>query len=204
MPDGALPPPAPAAQVNAAPVSGVGRGFVTDAWYVAALSPEVKRGALARHEMLGEPVLLGRDRTGAVFALRDICPHRAAPLSAGHLVAGPDGLPAVACPYHGWTFRTGDGRCSAIPSLATGQAMETERIGVRTYPVREGQGLVWVWMAGDARAPSAPDHEPPVFEGVVGGAPKLVERREVPSGAPVLLFGFGGGLTYAGQVVRCP
>ena len=33
---------------------------------------------------------------------------------------------------------------------------------------------------------------------------KLLERREVPSGAPVLLFGFGGGLTYAGQVVRCP
>lgn len=33
---------------------------------------------------------------------------------------------------------------------------------------------------------------------------KLIERREVPSGSPVLLFGFGGGLTYAGQVVRCP
>ncbi|MGH3655589.1 MAG: beta-ketoacyl-ACP synthase III [Micromonosporaceae bacterium] len=33
---------------------------------------------------------------------------------------------------------------------------------------------------------------------------KLVERREIPSGAPVLLFGFGGGLTYAGQVIRCP
>jgi 3-oxoacyl-[acyl-carrier-protein] synthase-3 len=33
---------------------------------------------------------------------------------------------------------------------------------------------------------------------------KLLERREVPSGAPMLLFGFGGGLTYAGQVVRCP
>lgn len=33
---------------------------------------------------------------------------------------------------------------------------------------------------------------------------KMIERREVPSGAPVLLFGFGGGLTYAGQVVRCP
>ena len=33
---------------------------------------------------------------------------------------------------------------------------------------------------------------------------KLIERREVPAGAPVLLFGFGGGLTYAGQVVRCP
>jgi 3-oxoacyl-[acyl-carrier-protein] synthase-3 len=33
---------------------------------------------------------------------------------------------------------------------------------------------------------------------------KLIERREVPSGAPVLLIGFGGGLTYAGQVIRCP
>ncbi|MBX6750824.1 MAG: ketoacyl-ACP synthase III [Micromonosporaceae bacterium] len=33
---------------------------------------------------------------------------------------------------------------------------------------------------------------------------KLVERREVPSGAPVLLMGFGGGLTYSGQVIRCP
>jgi 3-oxoacyl-[acyl-carrier-protein] synthase III len=33
---------------------------------------------------------------------------------------------------------------------------------------------------------------------------KMLERHEVPSGSPVLLFGFGGGLTYAGQVVRCP
>ncbi|KAB8170853.1 beta-ketoacyl-ACP synthase III [Streptomyces sp. 3MP-14] len=33
---------------------------------------------------------------------------------------------------------------------------------------------------------------------------KLVERREVPAGAPVLLFAFGGGLSWAGQVVRCP
>ncbi|MER5396938.1 beta-ketoacyl-ACP synthase III [Streptomyces sp. NPDC002599] len=33
---------------------------------------------------------------------------------------------------------------------------------------------------------------------------KLVERGEIPTGAPVLLFGFGGNLSYAGQVVRCP
>jgi 3-oxoacyl-[acyl-carrier-protein] synthase-3 len=33
---------------------------------------------------------------------------------------------------------------------------------------------------------------------------KLVERGEVPSGAPALLLGFGGGLTYAGQVITCP
>jgi len=33
---------------------------------------------------------------------------------------------------------------------------------------------------------------------------KLVERGEIPSGGPVLLLGFGGGLSYAGQVVACP
>jgi 3-oxoacyl-[acyl-carrier-protein] synthase-3 len=33
---------------------------------------------------------------------------------------------------------------------------------------------------------------------------KSIEQHQVPSGAPVLLFGFGGGLTYAGQVIRCP
>ncbi|WP_335938090.1 beta-ketoacyl-ACP synthase III [Streptomyces sp. PTD5-9] len=33
---------------------------------------------------------------------------------------------------------------------------------------------------------------------------KLVERGEVPAGSPALLFSFGGGLSWAGQVVRCP
>jgi 3-oxoacyl-[acyl-carrier-protein] synthase-3 len=33
---------------------------------------------------------------------------------------------------------------------------------------------------------------------------KLVERGEIASGDPVLLFGFGGNLSYAGQIIRCP
>jgi 3-oxoacyl-[acyl-carrier-protein] synthase-3 len=33
---------------------------------------------------------------------------------------------------------------------------------------------------------------------------KLVERGAISTGDPVLLFGFGGNLSYAGQVVRCP
>ena len=33
---------------------------------------------------------------------------------------------------------------------------------------------------------------------------RLVEQGEVSQGDPVLLFGFGAGLTAAGQVVRCP
>ncbi len=33
---------------------------------------------------------------------------------------------------------------------------------------------------------------------------KLVQSGRVAPGAPILLFGFGGNLSYAGQVIRCP
>jgi 3-oxoacyl-[acyl-carrier-protein] synthase III len=33
---------------------------------------------------------------------------------------------------------------------------------------------------------------------------KMLERDEIPSGAPVLLLGFGGGICYAGQVITVP
>jgi 3-oxoacyl-[acyl-carrier-protein] synthase-3 len=33
---------------------------------------------------------------------------------------------------------------------------------------------------------------------------KLMEKTPLPSGAPILLFAFGGGLSYAGQVVQAP
>jgi 3-oxoacyl-[acyl-carrier-protein] synthase-3 len=33
---------------------------------------------------------------------------------------------------------------------------------------------------------------------------RMVERGEIPSGAPVLLLGFGSGLAYAAQVVLAP
>jgi 3-oxoacyl-[acyl-carrier-protein] synthase-3 len=33
---------------------------------------------------------------------------------------------------------------------------------------------------------------------------KLIEAGRIAAGAAVLLLGFGAGLSYAGQVVRCP
>ena len=154
-----------------------GEGFLTDIWYFAALSSDLKPGKLQRYELLGEPVLLGRTRQGEVYALRDICPHRAAPLSAGRLVQEADGRASVECPYHGWRFGT-DGACTAIPSLVAEQAMDVSRIRVRRYPAAESQGLVFVWMASDARAGGEPTEPPPTFPGVVGGAPKLVDRMD--------------------------
>ena len=150
-----------------------GQGFLADTWYLGALSRDLKPGRLTRIEMLGEPVMLGRSRRGDVFALRDVCPHRAAPLSAGSFHLDASGVETVQCPYHGWRFGR-DGACAAIPSLTADQSLDVSKIAVRRYPVVESQGIVFVWM-GSAPA-SEPDAPPPQFPGVVGGAPKLVDQ----------------------------
>ena len=81
-----------------------GQGFLTDIWYFAALAADLKPGRLVHRDILGEPVVLGRAPSGALFALRDICPHRAAPLSAGRSGATSRGgergvpLPRLAVP----------------------------------------------------------------------------------------------------------
>jgi len=165
-----------ASSVKQSPVR-FGQGFVQDAWYIACLSADLKPGGLQRIEILAEPVLMGRSRAGEPYGLRDICPHRAAPLSAGRIVTEPNGSETVECPYHGWRFGT-DGTCVAVPSLTQGQDMDIARIKVRRYPVVESQGLVWIWITSDPRGEGEPDTPPPQFEGAVGGAPRLVDRME--------------------------
>ena len=154
-----------------------GQGFLTDIWYFVALAGDLSPGQLVRHELLGEPVMLGRSKAGSLFALRDICPHRAAPLSAGRFHTEASGVETVECPYHGWRFGQ-DGACQAIPSLVDDQAMDVGRIRVRRYPVAESQGLVFIWVGSDPRGDAGPGEPPPQFPGVVGGAPKLVDRME--------------------------
>ncbi|MFN3807488.1 Rieske 2Fe-2S domain-containing protein [Asticcacaulis sp.] len=166
-----------------------GQSYTKDCWYFAALSTDLKPGRLQRYTLLDEPILLARDMNGKVFALRDICPHRAAPLSKGALTTDPKtGDCVVACPYHGWTFNTCDGdsgnasgTCASIPSLSAEQKIVVEKIRVRPYDVREQQGLVWVYMTTDRRFPEAPDHEPPLIPGTVGRNPLFVETMDFDS-----------------------
>jgi phenylpropionate dioxygenase-like ring-hydroxylating dioxygenase large terminal subunit len=147
----------------------VGEGSALDTWRLAALSPELKLGRMESREYLGQPVLIGRTKAGAVFALRDACPHRGARLSAGKLRAEPDGGQSVECPYHGWRFRT-DGACAGIPSLTADNPLDVSKVRVRTYPLVETQGLVWIWVSSDPRFEGQPPFPPPVIPDAVGGA----------------------------------
>jgi phenylpropionate dioxygenase-like ring-hydroxylating dioxygenase large terminal subunit len=132
--------------------------LVKDIWYFAGLSTDIKKGQLLRREIAGHPITLGRDASGQVFALSDICPHRAAPLSEGCLKAN-----TVECPYHGWRFDIHDGSCKEIPALCEDQDLKTENIKLRTFPSQEDGALIWVFISSDQKTTNAPNITPPSF-----------------------------------------
>lgn len=124
--------------------------YPRNSWWVAALSGDVGDRPFGCW-MLDSPVVLYRKRDGAVVALEDRCPHRWAPLSAGH-VDGDD----LVCGYHGFQFCP-SGACVKIPS----QTAVPSSARVRSYPVVERAPLIWVWTGDPALAAEAPP--PPAF-----------------------------------------
>lgn len=138
-----------------------GEGFLTDSWYLAAPSARLKPGAQERVMVLGEPVALGRTPAGEAFALRDICPHRLVPLSAGRQIET-KGEWTLQCPYHGWRFGT-DGGCRLMPSLTGDNPYDPAKVKVRRYRVHEANGAVYLYVAHDPRSPAPPAAAPPSF-----------------------------------------
>jgi phenylpropionate dioxygenase-like ring-hydroxylating dioxygenase large terminal subunit len=134
-------------------------GLLRDCWYFAATSAELKAGKQFRRMILGEPVLLGRTSQGQILAMRDLCPHRGVPLSQGRQVET-QGETTVECPYHGWRFGA-DGGCKLVPSLFNEDNIDTTRIKVRHYPSHEANGIVFIYVASDARFEGTPDLPPP-------------------------------------------
>lgn len=149
-------------------------GLLLDCWYFAATSAELKAGKQFRRMILGEPVLLGRTAKGDVLAMRDVCPHRAVPLSAGRQVQTA-GEATVECPYHGWRFGA-DGVCKLMPSLVDGQPYEASRVKVRRYPYVERHGLVFIYISADPRFDGIPAVAAPEFA-IMAEKPKFVVSR---------------------------
>lgn len=130
----------PDAGLANAPAAGK---FLRNAWYVAGFAEEFNEHGLLARRFLNEPVLLFREADGALAGLADRCPHRLVPLSRGRLT--PEG---VQCGYHGLTFG-GQGQCTLNPHGPSAG------LSVRSYPVVESQGIIWIWMGSPDLAVSA-------------------------------------------------
>jgi phenylpropionate dioxygenase-like ring-hydroxylating dioxygenase large terminal subunit len=146
-------------------------GWLTDSWYFACASASLDPGKHFRRIILGQPVLLGRTAAGEAFALRDVCPHRLVPLSAGQQVET-DGKPTIQCPYHGWRFGT-DGRCALMPSLPDAADFAFDKVSVRRYPLHESAGMIFIYVADNPRTTEPPVVPPPDF-GLGNQKPKFI------------------------------
>ena len=115
------------------------RTWPHNAWYVACTPDEIDGKPLGR-QICGERMVFFRGIDGTAAALEDFCPHRGAPLSLGFLRDE-----KLVCGYHGLAMGC-DGRAAGMP----GQRVKGFP-PVRTFPVIERFGFVWVWP-GDAAA----------------------------------------------------
>jgi phenylpropionate dioxygenase-like ring-hydroxylating dioxygenase large terminal subunit len=138
---------APGEAANDAPVRDLRRvGIHPDYWYPLAWSHEVKRGKTHGVTFAGDPIVLARTESGKAFALEDRCAHRQVPLHQGVV----DGE-SIRCGYHGWTYDC-SGKCIDVPYLGRDRLPN----GVRSYPCREVEGLIFVFPGDAALAEQRP------------------------------------------------
>ncbi len=110
-------------------------------WYILCRTKELKKKPLAR-TVCSEAVVGFRNAEGEACVLQDRCAHRNMALSRGSVTEH-----GIRCNYHGWAY-AGDGHCADIP--ASCESCEAySKIKIRSYPVREKQDMVWLWMGKD-------------------------------------------------------
>ena len=123
---------------------------MSDYWYPLEFSAELDKGAAVSRRLLGQRIALFRDSAGVAHAVEDACAHRSARLSDGK-VCGDN----LRCPYHGWEFNA-DGKCVKIPSAKPGERIPVAAT-VRSFPLQEQGGLLWVWPGDPAAATPLPE-----------------------------------------------
>jgi len=98
-----------------------------DGYIQVAKSEQVKERFAISVTVNGKKIAIFR-HNGKLFALRDSCPHQAAPISDGYADEG-----FAVCPHHGWKFKLEDGSFS-----------HNDLMKVTTYQVKEEDGAVYI------------------------------------------------------------
>ncbi len=101
--------------------------------------------------ILGENLVLFRDRKGRVGLLEDRCSHRGASLSYGRVEER-----GIACSYHGWLYDI-EGNCLETPAEPP-ESKFSLTVKHKAYPVQKFIGLYWTYM-GPKPAPLIPSYD---------------------------------------------
>jgi nitrite reductase/ring-hydroxylating ferredoxin subunit len=134
-----------------APMGQLLREYWIPACRGAKLEPE---GAPERVRLFGENFVAFRGTDGRVGFVAEGCPHRCASLALARNEG--DGL---RCIFHGWKVSI-EGKCVDTPTEpAHARESFPARVPVRSHPVHEAGGIIWVYLGKKAAPPRFPDYE---------------------------------------------
>jgi 5,5'-dehydrodivanillate O-demethylase oxygenase subunit len=121
-------------------------------WHPVAAVDALEREPVRPLRLLGEDLVLFRDRSGNYGLVERQCPHRRADLAHGFVEDQ-----GIRCHYHGWQFGI-NGRCLAQPyeDVVDPRCRLRDKVKLIAYPVRAKAGLLWAYL-GPQPAPELPD-----------------------------------------------
>ena len=136
-----------------------GARMILNQWYAILPSNQVKPGGVTAVRRFGLDLVLFRTSRGALGCAVDQCTHRGAALSLGRVEGS-----CLRCPFHGIQFDP-SGQCTFIPANGKASTDDLSRFNVRSYPVGEAYGIIYVWY-GD---PEKTTGRLPFFVGELDG-----------------------------------
>ncbi|WP_375511668.1 Rieske 2Fe-2S domain-containing protein [uncultured Nostoc sp.] len=114
-------------------------------WFRIAYSHELTLKKVVPLRYFGKDLVIFRTEDGTACVLDAHCPHLGAHLGYGGKVKGE----TIQCPFHGWCFNS-KGHCTDIPYANKIPSLAQ----LRTWPVREINGLIFVYYHAWGEAPS--------------------------------------------------
>ena len=122
-------------------------------WHPALLSEQLPGPDCepVRLELLSEKMLAFRDTEGKLGLIDEFCAHRGVSLWFGRNEQN-----GIRCPYHGWKYDV-NGNCTEVPSEPT--SGYCKRIKLKSYPLVERGGVIWVYMGPADKQPPLPEWE---------------------------------------------
>lgn len=145
-------------------------------WQPVALAKDATQTP-KRVRVLGEDLVLFRDRQGRPGLLLERCAHRGASLYYGGVEDE-----GIRCCYHGWLFDT-QGRCLEQPCEPEG-GLHRDRVRQPYYPLREYHGLLFAYMGPPDRKPAFPLYD--VLEDCGPDEMVIADDSGLGSGGPAL------------------
>jgi 3-ketosteroid 9alpha-monooxygenase subunit A len=126
-------------------------------WFMISPAVDLEKRPIPLR-FFGQDLVLYRGESGAPYLVEAYCPHMGAHLAKnttsyivldGEQVQGE----SIRCPFHGWRFDgAAGGKCDHIPY----SDFIPEQARLKTFPVIERAGIIWMWHDSEGREPEFP------------------------------------------------